>query len=337
MRSKWSALAKDERFVASTSCRTLTLMKGADVVVNASMLDAAMAYLSTRDANESYVVAVRSMDAAPLTSKSVQFHSRGRLPVRNPPVLHRQADAGAAGLGLIAGGIVVTNATSIDVYSMSIVDLLTDSFAMVSANVQNHWDDDNRRLLMALIATNTAVFGMWKVSQRHAGLAKFMWTHFACSFHGVATERRVHTLVTSAFSHQTPLHFGINMFMLWHFGSAVLPPSNHDASTFRRRQPIQGGTSSWLPSSMAKQHRYVVHEPRTLDSREFAKIYATSAIASSVLSAVVSGLRGMGHAVNVVGSVFQHAQHRALAALVPNVDFVGHLGGQAAAYAILPK
>ncbi|RHY17834.1 hypothetical protein DYB36_009987 [Aphanomyces astaci] len=295
-------------------------------------------------------------------------HSRGRLPVRNPPVLHRQADAGAAGLGLIAGGIVVTNATSIDMHSMSIVDLLKDSFAMVSANVQNHWDDDNRRLLMALIATNTAVFGMWKVSQRHAGLAKFMWTHFACSFRGVATERRVHTLVTSAFSHQTPLHFGINMFMLWHFGSAVLPPSNHDASTFRRRQPIQGGTSSWLPSSMAKQHRYVVHEPRTLDSREFAKIYATSAIASSVLSAVVSGLRGMGHgtgihcaseiivlllygvlpltademlklsvAVNGVGSVFQHAQHRALAALVPNVDFVGHLGGQAAAYAILPK
>ncbi|ETW09770.1 hypothetical protein, variant 3 [Aphanomyces invadans] len=240
----------------------------------------------------------------------------------------------------------------------------------------DQWEDENRRLLIALIATNTAVFGMWKVAQRHPGLAKFMWTHFACSFHGVASEKRVHTLLTSAFSHQTPLHFGINMFMLWHFGSAVLPPTDH-RSPFRR-QSISD--ASWF-KSVVKQFHYAVHEPRSLNSREFTKLYFTSAIASSVLSAVVSGLRGMGHVysigasgavfgilttyclmhpdrelllygmlplsademlklsvlINGIGSVMQHAKHRALSAVVPSVDFVGHLGGQAAAYAIVPK
>ncbi|ETW09769.1 hypothetical protein, variant 2 [Aphanomyces invadans] len=291
-----------------------------------------------------------------------------------PP--HHLADAGYAGLGFISVGILVTNASTVDVHSMSIFDFLADSVDMVSSSVQNQWEDENRRLLIALIATNTAVFGMWKVAQRHPGLAKFMWTHFACSFHGVASEKRVHTLLTSAFSHQTPLHFGINMFMLWHFGSAVLPPTDH-RSPFRR-QSISD--ASWF-KSVVKQFHYAVHEPRSLNSREFTKLYFTSAIASSVLSAVVSGLRGMGHVysigasgavfgilttyclmhpdrelllygmlplsademlklsvlINGIGSVMQHAKHRALSAVVPSVDFVGHLGGQAAAYAIVPK
>ncbi|CAK4253837.1 unnamed protein product [Aphanomyces euteiches] len=272
---------------------------------------------------------------------------------------------------------------------------------MVAGRIQTEWEDENRRVLLGLIASNTAVFGLWKMSKIHPRLGKFMWSNFACSFNGVGLEKRVHTLLTSAFSHNTILHLGVNMFMLWHFGSALLPPTESETTQrVRRRQLIQD--ASWLKSTI-RQYQEVIQQPRSLNRYEFLEIYFTSAIASSVLSAVVSGLLGMGHgtpallvillstslvysigasgavfgvltaycvmhpdrevgnvvlatlllygalpissdemlklsvAINGIGSIFQHAKVCAFASFATDVDFVGHLGGQAAAYAMTPQ
>ncbi|CAK4608933.1 hypothetical protein LEN26_018129 [Aphanomyces euteiches] len=291
------------------------------------------------------------------------------------------ADAGLAGFGFVSGGILVTEAANPDkhVHALNIYEYLTDSFAMVAGRIQTEWEDENRRVLLGLIASNTAVFGLWKMSKIHPRLGKFMWSNFACSFNGVGLEKRVHTLLTSAFSHNTILHLGVNMFMLWHFGSALLPPTESETTQrVRRRQLIQD--ASWLKSTI-RQYQEVIQQPRSLNRYEFLEIYFTSAIASSVLSAVVSGLLGMGHvysigasgavfgvltaycvmhpdrelllygalpitsdemlklsvAINGIGSIFQHAKVRAFASFATDVDFVGHLGGQAAAYAMTPQ
>lgn len=145
-------------------------------------------------------------------------------------------------------------------------------------------EDDNKKALAGLIATNTAVFALWRVSFGRPALERLMWRHFACSYTAIAHGKRLHTLLTSAFSHITVPHFAINMFMLWEFGRHILAPANrHDA---------------WYERAVAKS-RVVEYFRATgssvsasrLQLDKFLALYFGSAVASSALSVVVSNLR----------------------------------------------
>ena len=148
-----------------------------------------------------------------------------------------------------------------------------------------------------VIAANTLIFGLWRVSFRHARLHQWMWRHFASSYDAVVRGRRFHTLLTSAFSHLTVPHFGINMFMLWEFGPHVLAPSHNNKShrTWHNHAAIQ---SSKL---LRSDNFYSVRRgPELLSIEKFMTLYFTSAMTSSALSALISKLRGNGRGGNEV-------------------------------------
>lgn len=151
-----------------------------------------------------------------------------------------------------------------------------------------HWllqlEDDNVKALAALIATNTAVFGLWRLSFRHPRLERIMWRHFACSYTAVTHGKRVHTLLTSAFSHITVPHFGINMFMLWEFGRHILAPANNRGDSWYNRAVAK--------SRVIEYFRTSGRSPSRLQLDKFMLLYFSSAVASSALSVAVSGLRG---------------------------------------------
>ncbi|CAH0486851.1 unnamed protein product [Peronospora farinosa] len=243
-------------------------------------------------------------------------------------------------MGLISGGILVTsilNQPKEDGHFSGIIKNLygdvSEIFALKKGcQFDEPWyEDTNKKAIAMLIGANTIVFGLWRVSFRHAKLHQFMWRHFASSYDAVVFGKRFHTLLTSAFSHLTFPHFGINMFMLWEFGPHVLAP-------------------------------------KLLSLEKFMALYLTSAMTSSALSALISKLRGNGRvfsvgasgavsavftvscllfpdkrlllyglfemtsaqmlqlytALNIVGAAFQRNLR---------VDCVGHLGGQSAGFA----
>ncbi|CAI5701062.1 unnamed protein product [Peronospora effusa] len=243
-------------------------------------------------------------------------------------------------MGLISGGILVTSILNLpkeDGHFSGIIKNLygdvSEMFALKKGcQFDEPWyEDTNKKAIAVLIGANTIVFGLWRVSFRHAKLHEFMWRHFASSYDAVVFGKRFHTLLTSAFSHLTFPHFGINMFMLWEFGPHVLAP-------------------------------------KLLSLEKFMALYLTSAMTSSALSALISKLRGNGRvfsvgasgavsavftvscllfpdkrlllyglfemtsaqmlqlytALNIVGAAFQRNLR---------VDCVGHLGGQSAGFA----
>jgi rhomboid-like protein len=65
-----------------------------------------------------------------------------------------------------------------------------------------------------IIAANTAVFLLWKVPR----FEPFLKAHFLTSWNHVMVGHRWHTLVTSAFSHSTFMHFLFNNFALFSLG-----------------------------------------------------------------------------------------------------------------------
>ena len=150
--------------------------------------------------------------------------------------------------------------------------------------------DKNQKLIALIMAANTAVFGLWRVSFRSAKLHQFMWRHFASSYDAVVYGKRFHTLLTSAFSHITFPHFGINMFMLWQFGPHVLAPSNSDVGARYSRAVAQSRIAGLVRDAYHNFRR----GPELLSTEKFMALYVTSAMTSSALSALVSKLRGSG-------------------------------------------
>ena len=152
------------------------------------------------------------------------------------------------------------------------------------------FEDKNQKLIAMLVAANTAVFGLWRVSFRHARLHQFMWRHFASSYDAVVYGKRFHTLLASAFSHITFPHFGINMFMLWEFGPHVLAPSNNHA----RARYNEIVANSRIAGFARDTYHNFRRGPELLSIEKFLALYFTSAMTSSALSALVSKLRGRG-------------------------------------------
>ncbi|KAJ0401445.1 hypothetical protein P43SY_001013 [Pythium insidiosum] len=223
--------------------------------------------------------------------------------------------------------------------------------------------DDNAKVLAAIIAANVAVWGMWRVSFRYPRMERFMWRHFACSYDGVVRGKRVHTLLTSAFSHITIPHIAINMFMLWEFGLPIMAPRDARDSWFDCALSRSRVLSAW------RSLKAEIHGRDLLDLDRFFTLYVSSALASSTLSIAASRLRGfpatftlgasgavMGvlttccllypdrrlmlygfiemtsaemlqavTAFNLIGAAFQRSLQ---------IDCTGHLGGQAAAMAL---
>ena len=164
-------------------------------------------------------------------------------------------------------------------------------FLICTAVCYFQWfEDKNQKLIAMLIAANTAVFGLWRVSFRHARLHQFMWRHFASSYDAVVYGKRFHTLLASAFSHITFPHFGINMFMLWEFGPHVLAPSNNHAGA----QYNEIVANSRIAGFARDTYHNFRRGPELLSIEKFLALYFTSAMTSSALSALVSKLRGRG-------------------------------------------
>ena len=74
---------------------------------------------------------------------------------------------------------------------------------------------EHKPLTTMIIATNLAVFLAWQSPK----FSYFMNEHFTTSVPTIFRQARLHTLVTSAFSHATPLHFLFNNIALF----SVLP------------------------------------------------------------------------------------------------------------------
>ena len=80
---------------------------------------------------------------------------------------------------------------------------------------------EGERPLYAIIGVNVAVFGCWSLaSDRRSQI--LMQKHFTISPFGLFREWRVHTLLTSFFSHRDGWHLAGNMFTLFFFGREAL-------------------------------------------------------------------------------------------------------------------
>lgn len=74
--------------------------------------------------------------------------------------------------------------------------------------------------MIAAVGANVALFALWQLERRGGGprwLARALQTHTLCS-RAHLRQGRVHTLLTSAVSHQGTLHFAINTYGLCLFG-----------------------------------------------------------------------------------------------------------------------
>ncbi|GMH43390.1 hypothetical protein BSKO_11312 [Bryopsis sp. KO-2023] len=71
-------------------------------------------------------------------------------------------------------------------------------------------------VLYGLIGTNAAVFAIWQMESNW----RFMLDHFTSGLRNLE-EGRIHTLVTSAFSHKDFTHLAVNMMALFFFGRTL--------------------------------------------------------------------------------------------------------------------
>jgi membrane associated rhomboid family serine protease len=171
-------------------------------------------------------------------------------------------------------------------------DFFTSSWKSIRRNVSRELEDDNRKALAGLIAMNTFIFCLWRMAMRHRNskVEAFMWRHFACSYDTVVYGKRLHTLLTSSFSHLTFPHFGINMFMLWEFGTHVLAPSSNNTNAnvwYTKSKLVEAMRNAFSSSTNGSHHKLL-----SLD--KFMTLYMTSALSSSMLSVAVAGLKGTG-------------------------------------------
>ncbi|CAF1163353.1 unnamed protein product [Adineta steineri] len=87
---------------------------------------------------------------------------------------------------------------------------------------------NERNVILGIIAANGLVFATWKFSyanlrsNQDQRLLWFMTKNFMVSWDGVVRDKRVWTLLTSAFSHFDLTHFLINNLVLYSFGPLVL-------------------------------------------------------------------------------------------------------------------
>jgi membrane associated rhomboid family serine protease len=77
-------------------------------------------------------------------------------------------------------------------------------------------------ILYGIISANVGVFAAWKYSQNNWQWRSFMQNNFLLSCDGVFKKHRIHTLITSTFSHFDTFHFATNMIALYFFGTQAI-------------------------------------------------------------------------------------------------------------------
>jgi membrane associated rhomboid family serine protease len=78
------------------------------------------------------------------------------------------------------------------------------------------------KVIFGLMGMNATVFAGWYQAQYDYRLRNFMNKNFLLSYYGVWHDLRMHTLVTSVFSHQSLGHLAGNMLTLYFFGSSAI-------------------------------------------------------------------------------------------------------------------
>mmetsp|Transcript_28902 Transcript_28902/g.40690 ORF Transcript_28902/g.40690 Transcript_28902/m.40690 type:complete len:343 (-) Transcript_28902:34-1062(-) len=92
----------------------------------------------------------------------------------------------------------------------------------LSSWVRRAQSDPSRAVLMLLILLNLLVFLLWNTYGESTRKGRqFMFDNFTASVRNLL-QGRVWTLVTSCMSQRDLLHFGVNMFVLWSAGSALI-------------------------------------------------------------------------------------------------------------------
>ena len=153
--------------------------------------------------------------------------------------------------------------------------------------------------LYGIIGVNLGVFLLWQLARRRARfdggrLEQIMNRHFTVSWEGVVRKKRVHTLLTSAFSHFSVLHFGLNMWVLHNFAAPLLldVKTTEYLNRYKRKMPDK---YDWL--------RARVHG---LLPREFVEMYVGGAVLSSITSVVFHAVsqRAFVQSLGASGAVF---------------------------------
>lgn len=94
-------------------------------------------------------------------------------------------------------------------------------------NRRQNWGSNNPifsgdNLLYSIIGLNVMVFGAWKYSENDREMRRFLHDNFTISSNGVLREFRIHTFLTSIFSHRDPGHLLSNSVAFYFFGQSCL-------------------------------------------------------------------------------------------------------------------
>jgi len=90
------------------------------------------------------------------------------------------------------------------------------------AEKAERWIRRQPAAVLQIMTINSGVFLMWRIPS----MQSFMFKHFTTSFATLASGR-LHTLATSAFSHQGYLHFAFNMIALSSFAPPLIYVMGH--------------------------------------------------------------------------------------------------------------
>jgi DNA-binding beta-propeller fold protein YncE len=69
--------------------------------------------------------------------------------------------------------------------------------------------------VFVLLVINLAIWGLWQFARSNDSLLEFMRANFTVSRSGILTELRLHTLLSSCFSHEDLMHILFNMLFFW--------------------------------------------------------------------------------------------------------------------------
>ena len=102
--------------------------------------------------------------------------------------------------------------------------------AMVASSFESNiparikrWFDRTPNSVLGILAINTAVLFMWRLPAYNLPISEhFMLLNFSTTWHGVFNRWRIHSLLTSVFSHKGTLHYAFNMYALTSFAPLVV-------------------------------------------------------------------------------------------------------------------
>mmetsp|Transcript_27888 Transcript_27888/g.38936 ORF Transcript_27888/g.38936 Transcript_27888/m.38936 type:complete len:204 (+) Transcript_27888:3-614(+) len=114
-------------------------------------------------------------------------------------------------------------------------------------NRSERWLKKQPPAILQILAANTIVFAMWRLP----ALQTMMYRNFTCSFASLASGR-IHTTLTSVFSHQGFFHFGLNMYALTSFAPVLVDIMGH-------AQFLQFYVGSGIASSLASCSLQAAH------------------------------------------------------------------------------